>query len=138
MRNLFKTLIPLISLFAVTGCVKEMETSHSGRNTDSTVTNLSRPLIIELVQMVLHVEDMNMKAPIADTTLLWNNRGHTPIMAPDGHQVTLAEFISVAGKGKVVYTSQGADITIDLRGLIPNGLYSMWILVFKRPGFHGN
>ena len=138
MGNLFKTLIPLISLFAVTGCIKEMEKSYSGGNTDSTLTNLSRPLIIELVQMVLQIEDMNMKAPIEDTTLLWNNRGHTPIMAPDGHQVTLAEFISVAGKGKVVYTSRGADITIELRGLIPNGLYSMWILVFKRPGFHGN
>ena len=138
MRNLFKTLIPLISLFAVTGCVKEMETSHNGGNTDSTVTNLPPPLIVELVRVILQIEDKNMKAPIEDATLLWDNVGHIPVMAPDGHQVTLGEFASVTGKGNVVYTAQGTNISIDLQGLIPSGIYSMWVLLFKRPGFHGN
>src|SRR5437762_8295331 len=122
MRNLFKTLIPMISLFAVTGCVKEMKTSHRGGNTDSTVTNLPPPLIVELVRVILQIEDKNMKAPIEDATLLWDNVGHIPVMAPDGHQVSLGEFASVTGKGNVVYTAQGTNISIDLQGLIPSGI----------------
>jgi len=83
MRDLFRTLLPMVSLFAVTGCVKQMKTSDREGAPDSTLTNLPPPLIVDLIRVViLQLEDKNMKAPIEDTTLLWDNVGHIPVMAP--------------------------------------------------------
>jgi hypothetical protein len=41
--------------------------------------------------------------PQGDAALIWNNRGHIPIKAPDGHQVTLGEFDRVTGKAEVTH-----------------------------------
>lgn len=103
MQNLFKRLMPLLSLsvLAVTGCFKEGEIPHRRATIDSTVTNLPRPLIVEIIQVVLQIEDWDMKAPIEDTTLLWDNHEHIPIIAPDGHQVTSVNLPVSAARAKL-------------------------------------
>jgi hypothetical protein len=76
-----------------------------------------------------------MMTPVGDNTLLWNKSGHTPIMAPDGHQVTLGEFNSVSGYAEIKCINSGTHVVVHLKGLIPNGVYSMWVVTFKSPGF---
>lgn len=76
-----------------------------------------------------------MKVPIEDTTLLRDNRGHIPIMAPHGHQVTLGEFTRVTGKGKVVYATQGTNISIDLEDLIAKAFIHCGFLYSKDLAF---
>ena len=94
--------------------------------------------MLNLSHSALHIEDKDRMHPADNATLLWNNRGHTPILAPDGHQVTLGEFKMVTGGAEVTCVNQGTTIAISLQGLIPNGVYSLWIYTFKLPGFHNN
>jgi hypothetical protein len=96
------------------------------------------PHKVDLVQYWFDIEEENRQLPTNDADLVWDNRGHTPVSAPDGHQVTFGEFNKVYGQAEVASSPQGTSITIQLGGLIPNGQYSLWILTFKVPGFHGN
>ncbi len=96
------------------------------------------PLHVELVPSALHIEDKGRRNPSDNASFLWNKRGHSPILAPDGHQVTLGEFNMVTGGAEVTCVNQGTAIAISLQGLIPNGVYSLWIFTFKSPGFHNN
>ena len=136
MKHLFQILMPLLSLtiLAVAGCVKALEVP--GRYERPPIVP-SVPRNIELVQYLFHIESRNGEPPANDTDLIWNNRGHTPIIAPDGHQITLGEFLQVRGVAEVTTPGQGTSVALDLQGLIPGGLYSLWVLTFETPGFHG-
>ncbi len=137
MQNLFKKLVPLLSLsiLILSGCYKRIEILRRDPNTFPTP---GVSFNVDLVHVALHIEDKNMRTPEGDATLLWNNRGHTPIIAPDGHQVTRGEFNGVTGTANVTYINQGTSIAINLQGLVPNGVYSIWVLTFKLPGFHNS
>ena len=137
MNNLFKSLMPLSGLWILiaTGCYKA---DGVYRLDPGTLPLASTPINVDLVPSDVHIEDKDRNRPANDTMLLWNNRGHTPIMAPDGHQVTLGEFHKVRGVARVLCINQRTDIAINFEGLIPNGKYTIWILTFKLPGFHNN
>ncbi len=81
-------------------------------------------------------------APIDPATtppgaLLLTDLGRQPIMAPDGTQVTWGEWIRVKGNIVVECIDEGTKVTLSLRGLIPNGVYTIWNVTFKEPGFTG-
>ncbi|PYT06082.1 MAG: hypothetical protein DMF49_12250, partial [Acidobacteria bacterium] len=49
------------------------------------------------------------------STLLFESRAHNPILAPDGHQVTLAEFNAVQGQASVKFVpSAGGSYRVDI------------------------
>lgn len=81
------------------------------------------------------IEDENFLVPEGDATLLFNKRGHTPVLAPDGHQITLGEYSTVSGGARVNCIMTGTNVEMNVEGLIPNGVYTMWILTFKYPGW---
>ena len=88
-----------------------------------------------IVHVPLFIEDASGQPPSAPDTPLFEVRKHNPIVAPDGHQVTLAEFNAVQGSASVKCVTQGTHVTLHLTNLIPNGVYTVWNLVFKAPGF---
>ena len=137
MKHLFPTVMPLLSLaiLAVTGCVKALEVPSRNQRTFNTT---GIPEKVELVPYLSQIEGRNGDQLTNDTNLIWNNSGHTAIIAPDGHQLTLGEFLSVKGFAEITTSDQGTGVTLELQDLIPGGLYSLWILTFKPPGFHGN
>ena len=67
-------------------------------------------------------------------TLLFERRGQNPVLAPDGHQLTLAEFSTVKGNISVACLEEGTRVSLNLTGLIPNGVYTVWNVTFKAPG----
>ena len=89
----------------------------------------------ELVNLPLFVEDANGQPPTTPATLLFEVRKHNPILAPDGHQITLAEFNAVRGSVSVKCVKQGTHVTLHLSHLILQGVYTIWNGVFKAPGF---
>jgi hypothetical protein len=137
MNNLFKSLMPLqaLCIVVVTGCYKA---DGVYRLDPGTLPLTSTPINVDLVPSADHIEDKDRMWPTNDAALLWNNRGHTPILDPAGHQVTLGEFKKVTGIAKISCVSRGTRIDINLQGLIPKGRYSTWIFTFKLPGFHNN
>ena len=131
------TMIAVLTIvISFTSCKKESQALNSS-NSSSLSEQQTAPLNVDLVHVALHIEDASMQPPAGDATLLWDNRGHTPIMAPDGHQVTLDEFNRVSGYAEVKCINTGTHVVIHMKGLIPNGVYTIWVLTFKSPGFDG-
>ncbi|MEO6288520.1 MAG: hypothetical protein ABIO76_01290 [Ginsengibacter sp.] len=95
----------------------------------------SSAFIVKLDHADVHIEDPKMQPPSGENTLLWNNRGHVPIMAPDGHHITLGEFNKPTGYAEIDCKRQGTSVKVHVKGLIPNGVYTIWVLTFKSPGF---
>jgi hypothetical protein len=88
-----------------------------------------------IVHIPLSIEDATGAAPTTAGAPLYESRMHQPIVAPDGHTVTLGEFNAVAGTAKVTainHTTTGFEL--HLTGLIHNGVYSGWLLIFGPRG----
>jgi len=87
--------------------------------------------------------DSTGAVPTSDTTPLFTRGGAcpppnvlTPILAPDGHQLTCGEWNAVEGQVLVKCIRSGSLVVVHLSGLIPNGQYSAWVVTFKAPGFN--
>ncbi len=50
-----------------------------------------------------------------------------PVLAPDGHQMTLGEFKAVVGRAVVKCINQGTHSALHFSGLQPNGVYTVWV-----------
>ena len=88
-----------------------------------------------LINILTFVRDAQGNIPSAPDTPLYEGRFSRPILAPDGHQVTLAEYTSVTGSASVNCVKNATRVRVSLTGLIPNGVYTFWVLPFKSPGF---
>lgn len=61
----------------------------------------------------------------------------TPVTTPNGRPVTLGEFTDIAGRATVECTGEGTRADLELSGLIPGGVYTLWLFTFEEPGFDG-
>ena len=57
-----------------------------------------------------------------------------PLLAPDGHQVTLGEFTALKGTAKVKCIGTGTHSVLHFSGLQPRGVYTVWLFVFANGG----
>ena len=89
----------------------------------------------EIEAVHLFLADKHGKAPTDPHEPVYEGRKLNPILAPDGHHLTLEEFNSVKGTLTLTCTKKGTRVDLELEGLIPFGLYSVWVLVFEEPGF---
>jgi hypothetical protein len=80
------------------------------------------------------VLDGKGEAPGDGNAPLYDTREKNPLIAPDGHQVTLNELDAVIGSAAVSCVETGTEVDLQLAGLIPNGVYTMANLTFKSPG----
>jgi hypothetical protein len=73
-------------------------------------------------------------------TLLFNVAAPTgaascpPVLAPDGHQITLGEFRQADGTVKVKCINTGTHSIVHFSGLIPGGTYTVWQFIFANGG----
>ncbi len=137
----------LTIVVSLTSCKKEsrsLSSSSSSALSSSSSSALSEqqaaPLNVELmhptdIQICCVIEDADKMPPTGDATLLFDKAGHTAVLAPDGHQVTLGEFNRVSGYAQVKCINKGTHVVIHLSGLIPKGVYTTWVVTFKSPGF---
>jgi hypothetical protein len=73
---------------------------------------------------------------MADTPLstpLWDSRFGRAAVAPDGHQLTLGEWTQVQPRAAMKCIQEGTHVTIHVSGLIPDGVYTVWMLIFDGP-----
>jgi hypothetical protein len=60
------------------------------------------------------------------------------VLKPDGQPLTFGEFSQARGMASVKYTPMGSHVVIKASGLIPNGVYTVWLMTFAAPGFTPN
>jgi hypothetical protein len=96
-----------------------------------------------VVTTLLEVVDANGNTPTSPSSLLFE--GHTPARAPvlappynvdpsQRQQLTLDDFDNVGGSGHIERVAGGTRLTLDMTGLIPNGVYTVWSDFYKAPG----
>ncbi len=88
-----------------------------------------------IVHIPLFIQGAGGQPPAGPGSPLFEVRKGNPILAPDGHQVTLGEFNAVDGYATVQCVARGTLVTLQLANLIPRGVYTIWNVVFKAPGF---
>lgn len=88
----------------------------------------------EVMTIPFFIEDADGNLSTDPATPLFESRGHQPVIAPDGHQITLGEFSTVQGNVSVTCVEGGSRVTMELSGLIPDGVYTIWNATFKAPG----
>lgn len=88
----------------------------------------------EVVTVPFFVVNESGETPSSLDDVLFEARTNAPVNAPDGHQLTWAEFSSVNGTIDLMCTTEGVEATMKLTGLVPNGVYTFWNLSFDAPG----
>lgn len=71
---------------------------------------------------------------LIDHAIPLNGEYRLPILAPDGSHVTAAQWMSARGALTVTCTPVGTRTVIHLVGLIPHGVYTMWIFMYNEEG----
>ncbi len=137
----------LTTVLSLTSCKKESQSLNSDKISDQATLSSSErsgaPLKVDLMQGYLRVTNsagQMVNASMDGSTLLYtrpNGLPLTELRAPDGHQLTLAEFSTVNGWANVKCINKGTHAVFHMKGLIPNGIYTMWIFTFKMPGADG-
>ena len=137
----------LTTVLSLTSCKKESQPLNSDRISDPAALQKSNnisaeksgaPLKVDGMQAYLRVTTVSgamISSTMPGSTLLYTNR--IPMLAPDGHQLTLAEFSTVSGWAHFKCINEGTHAVFHMKGLIPNGIYTMWIFTFKMPGADG-
>jgi hypothetical protein len=96
-----------------------------------------------VVTTLLEVVNANGNMPINPSDLLFEGHtpAHEPVLAPpynsapaQRQHLTLNDFDNVAGTGRIERVAGGTRLTLDVTGLIPNGLYSVWSDFYVPPG----
>lgn len=59
----------------------------------------------------------------------------SPVLKPDGQPLTFGEFSAARGMAAVKYTPMGSHVVIKASGLIPHGVYTVWLMTFAAPGY---
>ena len=138
----------LTTVFSLTSCKKESQSLNSDKISEQAALNSGEKSVgklkIDLVHVYEHVVDASGARPTSTTlpgTLLFDKRRYfplipNPVLAPDGHQITLGEYNMVSGWADVKCIKKGTHVVMHLQGLIPNGVYTIWVLTFKSPGFN--
>jgi hypothetical protein len=68
-----------------------------------------------------------------DSTRLWGGHANTVLYASDGHQLTWGEYKNVQARAEAKCQGDGTHVVIHLSGLVPNGVYTIWVLDFNGP-----
>lgn len=126
------SLLLLVASSAITGC----DITDSDDEPELVKANSD-----ELVNLPFFVraEDgskINPETTDADMPLI-TDLGREPVVDPDGEQVTWGEWSDVSGSISVECREEGTYAKLDLKGLIPNGVYTVWNVTFEEPGFTG-
>jgi hypothetical protein len=119
----------------ITAAVNAPSDLNRRTNVDGTWPPAAPTRNTNIVHVPLFIQDANGQSPASPDTPLFEARKHNPILAPDGRQVTLAEFNAVEGYVSAQCLNRGTHVTLHLRHLIGKGVYTIWNLVFKAPGF---
>ena len=123
-----------LALAAVVACIAASPPAGAPLRQDESVANIG---------IFRTFGDSTGAAPTSGSTPLFTRGGAcpppnslTPLLAPDGHQVTWDKWNAVEGQVAVKCLKKGTHVVVDLSGLIPNGQYSAWVVAFKSPGFN--
>jgi len=120
--------------------VSTIITSISCNNDDDTVQMAETPNATnnEVITVPFFVQNENGEMPSSNTDLIHEFRLNNPVLDREGNHMTWADFSTVTGTVSVTCLEGGFEVTMDLNGLIPNGVYTFWNVTFNDGGMDTN
>jgi len=78
---------------------------------------------------------MMVTAMTPDATLIQDADGcpNNPVRDPDGNPITLGAFKAAEGTIAAKCVNKGSHASIHFTGLIPKGVYTVWLVIFDGP-----
>jgi hypothetical protein len=107
--------------------------------TNAVAEEATAPIQVTLLEVV----DATGNTPSAPSSLLYEGHtpAHEPVLAPPYNvdpslrqHLTLNDFDNVGGTGHIERVAGGTQLTLQMTGLIPHGVYSVWSDFYKAPG----
>lgn len=128
-----KTIINKITLYVITCLVLFITLSSCDDDKDGPV--FPRIEKDEIITVPIFVENESGQTPVEENDMLFEIRKKNPVVDRNGKQLTFGEFSTVRGKISIEGQEGGTRVSLELTGLIPNGLYTIWNVTFHEPGF---
>lgn len=88
----------------------------------------------DIITVPFFAVDENGQTPTEASQLIFESRLQNPVEDRDGNHLTWGDFGTVRGMASITCKGNGVEVTLDLSGLIPNGVYTIWNAVFQAPG----
>ncbi len=88
----------------------------------------------EVVIVPFFIENELGETPTEPTEVIYESRLKEPVMDMDGTHMRLFDFSLVNGSIEVTCEDNGVSMDVELRGLVPNGVYTFWHVTFKEGG----
>lgn len=127
LANMSKAIIGLtMTLLLLSACNNDDENSPSDKGTSE--------FSDEMVMVPFFIENELGETPTEPTDLIYENRLGVPITDMDGTHMRLFDFSLVNGSIEVTCEDNGVSMDVELRGLVPNGVYTFWHVTFKEGG----
>ena len=122
-------LVGVLSTLAMTNmsCEKDDEGSMP-------LVELSSALSESVITVPFFVQNEMHEMPSQESDLLYEFRQRNPIVDMNGKHMTWGDFGTVKGKAKVTSVEGGFMVDLELSGLIPNGVYTIWNVTFFEEG----
>lgn len=121
------TFVLFVSVLLFTSC-KNDDDAIATPTPDATET------LNTVIAVPFFVQNENQEMPSNPDDLLYEVRKNNPLIAPDGHQITWGEFASVQGDIEVECMNNQTKVSLNVKGLIPYGQYTIWNVTFDAPG----
>jgi hypothetical protein len=112
--------------------------SCSNDDNDEQIAEVPKALNNEVITVPFFVQNENGDMPSSDADLLYEFRLNNPVLDRDGNHLTWADFGTVSGTASVTCLEGGFEISMELTGLIPNGVYTFWNVTFNEGGMNTN
>lgn len=129
-------LVAASMIFALTACDDEGPPTEPDPEPNPSATS------DEIVPLPFFVENsegvrLDSAAELTVETSLYDDVEGAPIMSPDDRHVQWGEWSGVTGSISVECVEEGTEVELQLDGLIPNGVYTLWNVTLEAPGFTG-
>lgn len=85
------------------------------------------------------VDEFDVAVPRnATDTELWstNQDPHFQLFDREDDPITMGEWLQVSGTGEIAKAPEGTALSLELSGLVPNGLYTLWGFFFDDPPYN--
>lgn len=115
-----------LGLLLLTGCSSDDEGNPINEGTSE--------VLDEVTTIPFFIENELGEIPTEPSELIYEIREKVPIMDMDGIHMRLFDFSSVNGSIEVTCENNGVSINVELRGLVPNGVYTLWHVTFNEGG----
>ncbi|WP_422081919.1 hypothetical protein [Ulvibacterium sp.] len=115
-----------LSLFLLTACNNDDGGDPINEGTSE--------ILEEVVTVPFFIENEVGETPSEPEELIYEIRKKVPVTDMDGTHMRLFDFSLVNGSIEVTCEDNGVDLEVTLRGLVPNGVYTLWHVTFKDGG----